>query len=58
MFLGLFYHKYREGINEVIVGTAQNYSESWKPVKQFNHTNIALVPKIQSHENILPIIGL
>ncbi|BFG34805.1 hypothetical protein CerSpe_210790 [Prunus speciosa] len=45
-FSSLFNQKYWEEIKNVIFGTAMSYSESWAAVQGFNHTNIAMIPKV------------
>ncbi|KAH0987413.1 hypothetical protein GBA52_014590 [Prunus armeniaca] len=42
--------EYWDEVKEVIVGTAMSYSESWEAVQGFNHTNIALIPKVLNPE--------
>ncbi|XP_021834215.1 uncharacterized protein LOC110774005 [Prunus avium] len=49
-FPGLFYQKFWEEVKDVIVGTAMSYSESWEAVHDFNHTNIAIIPKVRDPE--------
>lgn len=51
-YLGIFYQKYWQIVEEDVCAAVKNFFEGGHILKEMNHTNIILIPKVNSPESM------